>query len=71
MPLRDFRSVEYYRIKKDNSWDTQNILVPIEIPYEQCVDYIMSELSGLKLTDNIQTIAICKFPVELITTPGE
>jgi hypothetical protein len=70
MPLRDFRSVEYYRIKKDNSWDTQFILVPFEVPYEQCVDYIWGELSGLNLTDNLQSIAIYNFPENFVTVPG-
>lgn len=67
MPLRDFRSVEYYRIKKDGSWDTQFVLVPSDVSYEHCVDYIWGELSGLNLTDNLQSVAICNFPEVLVT----
>ena len=62
MPLRDFRNVEYYRIQLDDSWDIQTMLVPFEIPYEHCIDYIFSELVGLNLTDNLGNIAICSFP---------
>jgi hypothetical protein len=67
MPLRDFRSVEYYRIKKDNSWDTQSMLIPFEIPYEHCVDYIWGELTGLKMINNIQSISISNFPENFLT----
>ena len=70
MPARDFRSVEYYRIMKDNSWDTQFIMVPFEIPYEHCVDYIWNELTELKLSCNIQNISICNFPEAVITVTG-
>ena len=70
MPLRDFRSVEYYRIKKDNSWDTQTILIPFDIPYEQSVDYIWSELGGLKMIDDIQSISISNFPENFVTVTG-
>jgi hypothetical protein len=70
MPLRDFRSVEYYRIKKDNSWDTQSMLIPFEIPYEHCVDYIWGELTGLKMIDNIQSISISNFPENFVTVTG-
>jgi hypothetical protein len=70
MPLRDFRSVEYYRMKKDNSWDTQTILIPFEIPYEQSVDYIWGEVIALSLSDNIQSIAICNFPESFVTVTG-
>jgi len=70
MPLRDFRSVEYYRIKKDNSWDTQSMLIPFEIPYEHCVDYIWGELTGLKMIDNIQSISISNFPESFVTVTG-
>jgi len=67
MPLRNFRNVEYYRIKNDNTWDTQTVLIPYEIPYENCIDYIWYQMSDLNLTDNIKTIAICNFP-EIVTT---
>jgi|688.fasta_scaffold24801_9 hypothetical protein len=67
MPLRDFRSVEYYRMKKDNSWDTQTILIPFEIPYEQSIDYIWDELNGLKMIDDIQSISISNFPESFVT----
>ena len=67
MPIREFRNVEYYRIKKDNSWDTQFIMVPFEIPYESCIDYIWGELVGLNLSDNIQSISICNFPENFVT----
>jgi hypothetical protein len=70
MPLRDFRSVEYYRIKKDNSWDTQSMLIPFEIPYEHCVDYIWGELTGLKMINNIQSISISNFPENFVTVTG-
>lgn len=70
MPMREFRNVEYYRMKKDNSWDTQFILVPIEVPYESCIDYIWGELVGLKLSDNIQSISICNFPEPSVTVTG-
>jgi hypothetical protein len=66
MPFRDFRSVEYYRIKKDNSWDTQSML----IPYEHCVDYIWGELTGLKMINNIQSISISNFPENFVTVTG-
>jgi len=67
MPLRDFRNVEYFRIKKDNSWDTQTILIPFDIPYEQSIDYIWSELTGLKMIDDIQNISISYFPESFVT----
>lgn len=62
MPLRDFRNVEYYRIKKDDSWDTAFILIPYETPYEHCVDYIWGELSGMNLIDDLQSVVVCNFP---------
>jgi len=67
MPLRDFRNVEYYRLKKDTSWDTQSMLIPFEIPYEHCIDYIWDELTGLKMIDNIQSISISNFPESFVT----
>ncbi len=71
MPLRDFRTVEYYRIKKDKSWDTQSILIPMEIPYEHCIDYIWGQLSGLNLIDDLESISISNFPETMITMDGE
>ena len=70
MPLRDFRNIEYYRIKNDNTWDTQMVLVPYEIPYEHCIDYIWGEVLELSLSENIQSIAICNFPESVITVTG-
>jgi hypothetical protein len=71
MPLRDFRFVEYYRIKKDKSWDTQSILIPMEIPYEHCIDYIWGELSGLNLIDDLESISISNFPEIIMTTNSD
>lgn len=70
MPMREFRNVEYYRMMKDNSWDTQFIMIPLEVPYEQCVEYIWGEVLALSLSDNIQSIAICNFPENFITVTG-
>jgi hypothetical protein len=70
MPLRDFRSVEYYRIKKDGLWDTQFILIPYEVPYEHCVDYIWGELSGMNLIDDLKAVAVCNFSVTATTVTG-
>ena len=71
MPIRDFRTVEYYRIKKDKSWDTQSILIPMEIPYEHSIDYIWGQLSGLNLIDDLESISISNFPETMITMDGE
>lgn len=70
MPLRDFRNVEYYRIKKDNSWDIKTIMIPSDVPYEHCIDYILTELTALGLTDNVKDIAICNFPESFTTGAG-
>lgn len=66
MYTSELRKVEYYRIKKDNSWDTEIALIPFEIPYENSVDYIWYILSDLNLTEDIQTIVICSFSEEIV-----
>jgi hypothetical protein len=66
MSTSELRKVEYYRIKKDNSWDTEVALIPFEIPYENSVDYIWHILSDLNLTKDIHTIVICSFSEEIV-----
>lgn len=66
MSISELRKVEYYRIKKDNSWDTEVALIPFEIPYENSVDYIWYTLSDLNLTKNIHTIVISTFSEEIV-----
>jgi len=63
MSTSELRKVEYYRIKKDNSWDIEVALIPFEIPYENSVDYILSDLN---LTENIYTIVISTFSEEMV-----
>jgi hypothetical protein len=46
------------------------MLIPFEIPYEHCVDYIWGELTGLKMIDNIQSISISNFPESFVTVTG-
>ena len=70
MPLRDFRSVEYCRLKKDLSWDTQHMLVPIELSFNEATAYIWSELKGMNLLSDIQNITILVFPEEIISVTG-
>jgi hypothetical protein len=70
MPLKDFRSVEYCRLKKDFTWDTQHMLVPFELSYHDAISYIWQELKGMNLLDNIENISILSFPEETITVPG-
>lgn len=67
MPIRDFRSVEYCRLKNDFTWDTQYMLIPYEISYNDAIPYIWNELKGLGLTGNISNISILQFP-EVVTT---
>jgi hypothetical protein len=66
MSISELRKVEYYRIKKDNSWDTEAVLIPFEIPYENSVDYIWYTLSDLNLTKDIHTIVISTFSEEIV-----
>jgi hypothetical protein len=67
MSLRDFRNVEYYRLKDDHTWDIQKMLVPVEVPYDHCLEYIWTELVGLDLRNNLQTIAIYNFSNEIVS----
>jgi hypothetical protein len=66
MSISELRKVEYYRIKKDNSWDIEVALIPFEIPYENSVDYIWYTLSDLNLTQDIHTIVISTFSEEIV-----
>ena len=66
MSISELRKVEYYRIKKDNSWDIEVTLIPFEIPYENSVDYIWYTLSDLNLTKDIYTIVISTFSEEIV-----
>lgn len=70
MPLRNFRNVEYYMIMKDDSWATGRILIPEEIPYEDSVDYIWGELTGMEKIENIKSISISNFPPATTTVTG-
>jgi hypothetical protein len=70
MPLRDFRSVEYCRLKKDFSWDTQHMLIPFELSFDEAATYIWNELNGMNLLNDIQNITILVFPEETITVTG-
>ena len=70
MPLRDFRSVEYCRLKEDLSWDTQHMLIPIELSFNEATSYIWNELKGMNLLKDIKNITILDFPEETITVPG-
>jgi hypothetical protein len=63
MSTSELRKVEYYRIKKDNSWDIEVALIPFEIPYENSVDYILSDLN---LTEDIYTIVVSTFSEEMV-----
>ena len=66
MSISELRKVEYYRIKKDNSWDIEVALIPFEIPYENSVDYIWYILSDLNVTEDIHTIVISTFSEEIV-----
>jgi hypothetical protein len=70
MSTSELRKVEYYRIKKDNSWDIEVALIPFEIPYENSVDYIWYTLSDLNFTKDIHTIVISTFSEEMIINKG-
>ena len=70
MLLRDFRSVEYCRLKKDFTWDTQYMMIPFELSYHDAISYIWQELKGMNLLDNIENISILSFPEEPITVAG-
>lgn len=70
MPLRDFRSIEYCRLKKDFTWDTQQMLVPYEFSYHEAISYIWQELTFMNATDDLENISILNFPENTITVTG-